>query len=172
MSSSVAMLLSFALLAVLVARWVLARFVVRLASYERHADAFFSSARPLLRDPETPDSVLEMLSFMAREIGRRRAAIAFLGSILRLHRNGLEYRKQGEDDDIERVFFERRPELDLAYGRACAAGMLAVTYRSALVGAFVRRLVLFDIESDNRRAERLASRLNRYEKAAPLGVAC
>ena len=105
-------------------------------------DAFFASAEFLVRDPETPDSIIELLdacanSITSPEVGRLviRRALAN-----RLPQAAVEDR---EDEESERFFqdvYGMRAELRGVLARAAMQYAQAASFNNALLGGLVRLL--------------------------------
>jgi hypothetical protein len=116
----------------------------RLRLYEASASRFYAHLKPLLEDGETPARVLELLSFLNRQIIDRRAGYAAIAALRALKRNGGEttsVKSAGNENDEFIAFFNHRPELARAFCQASSEGLLAISYRMPLFGARLRRFV-------------------------------
>jgi hypothetical protein len=153
--------LAFLAVVLLVAAYVPKRVLKRrgamLQQHSRFRDDFYRYAQPLLEDDDTPVVVLKILRFMNLQLSRKSSARSFLASILRRRTISNYTSDDFREMDVINEFIRKRPELAKSFNRACASGLLAISYRSVVFGWIVRKLILFDIIQDNDRAERIVA---------------
>ena len=125
--------------------WLMAlrsrRDLMRLQAYERHADRFFEASEALASDPDTPDSVLDVLRALNAVIDDpARAQMMFAvieSSLQRPERTP----SQDPADPVWRDFETRRPELVRVVMDACLNGLLAASFLGRRWGQWARALI-------------------------------
>lgn len=108
-------------------------------------DRFFTSAEILVRDPETPESIVELLEACVNSITRPEVGRLVLRRALhnRLPRAEIE---AGDDEESERFLqdvYGMRAELRRALADAAMQYAQAASFNNALLGWLVRRLSVF-----------------------------
>lgn len=124
-------------------------------------DSFFASAETLVRDPETPDSIVALLDACANTITRVEVGRLVIRRALA---NRLPDATVADEDDEESVRFVRdvhgmREDLRKTLASAAMQYAQAVSFNNALLGTFVRRWSAAWLAGPARREPRPAERL-------------
>lgn len=122
-----------------------------LAQYEIHVEIFYDAAKPLVEDDETPELVLELLKFMNEKVSDPSAARELYQIIARGRLSPVTIEVSPEGKKLQ-AFFKKRPELEPPFLRVIGHGLLAMTYRSMILGSKLR-LWLSAIDTPKRQEE-------------------
>lgn len=112
---------------------------------------FFDAAGKLVDDDDTPESVVQLLEFVAEHIASRRTPweIMFLLISGRLRRS---LAKPSEKTiRLERDLAEMREPMRQLFHEAMASAALAIAFNSVIIGAVIRRVALYRVSKINRR---------------------
>jgi len=125
--------------------------VAQMAARERHRANFFAAADVLADRPETPESVLAVIEFLAHRVGERRAPYVLLYLLLHgdLRRTAGEPRAKLRQlrADIRTM----PPDLVEQFGDAVAAAGMAISLNSLAVGWLIRRVAMLRVHSRDAR---------------------
>jgi hypothetical protein len=121
--------------------WVIATWRRNIAAAVVLRDSFFTSAETLVRDPETPDSIIALLDACANTITRVEVGRLVIRRALA---NRLPDATFGADDDEETDRFLRdvhgmREDLRKTLASAAMQYAQAVSFNNMLLGTLVRR---------------------------------
>ncbi|MBR1142293.1 hypothetical protein [Bradyrhizobium sp. AUGA SZCCT0431] len=150
--------------------------LLRLARYEHWSDRFYSAAKPLVANPETPANIISLVESLNDLMTYKDAPFGIARVFARRLEKGLPVRKdaEGAPEDYK-SFFKKYPELLDNAQAVTKAGLLAPTY-VRLVGGTQARAVLADLfcEMDLRHNEigdafdvRSVSKINRGPSLVP-----
>ena len=121
----------------------------RLARYEEWSDRFYSAAKPLIQNPETPDQIIGLIGNLNDLITERVAPLAmyrvFLGHITQQ-----PDREEKKSDPKLKAFFGKHPKLASNVEGVAHAGLLAASYTSIMGGVHARAVLadaLFDMDT-------------------------
>jgi erythromycin esterase-like protein len=117
---------------------------------ELRAD-FFKAAEALADSSDTPESVLDLIEFLADRLADRRAPYMLLYFLMHgdARRNA---REPGEKvQRLHRDVAAMPAALQGQFGKLVAAGALAITFNSLLVGWLISRLALYQVNRRNPR---------------------
>ena len=142
------------------------RFFVRIRSsqldgYETWSQTFYAKVQPLIDDKETPKEVLDVIDFVNARLSDKLSARRALFALLRGRGENVSNEAKAASNVVKAFRFER-PELASSFHHACAAGLLAISFKSFFFGSLLRRMVLFDVKRDDDRAERLSTELSYF----------
>jgi hypothetical protein len=116
----------------------------RLARYEYWADRFYSAAKRLVANPETPSDIVSLVEDLSELLTTKRAPMG----VYQIFKKKIgAQRKRGEGDKSEgkyREFFQKHPDLASCTGVVMHAGLLAASYVT-WVGGPQARAVLADV---------------------------
>lgn len=127
-----------------------------LERYERCMNAFIEDATTLVRAHDTPESVIDIVEFIAAKAADPAAARQFLSVLLR-HRKELADGPTGPMSQSLSEFTTKNPQLGQVLSRAMSSGLMAMTYNGGPAGTFIRRVVLFDARHHEERTRDLAA---------------
>lgn len=166
-------LFEFAIIAVsaggLFIGWYLKHRTERLENYKKFAEHFFAKSKPLLDDPDTPEAAVMMLEFMNNHICDHNAARSFVKSVAFYRANNDEVskmRRRAKFADLD-VFFSNRDGLRMAYAECMAAGLLAISFNSGMIGIWgwlARRGILGAVQAENDIAPGVVRTYERSER--------
>jgi hypothetical protein len=123
--------------------------LLRLSRYEFWTDHFYSSAKALVTNEETPASVLSLTAELNEFIVDKRAAFA-LYTIYSQRLRSPSAEKKGLDDDAVTAL-KKSPDMVEQLDMMMRSGLLAITYTSAMWGVQARA-VLADVLSRGSRS--------------------
>jgi hypothetical protein len=120
--------------------------VFRLSRYEYWADRFYSAAKPLVANPETPSSVVSLIESLNNIIVNKNAPFGIADVFRRRIEVGLE---QSGDDPSEKyeTFFKKFPDLLHNANVISRAGLIAASYVRS-IGGVQARAILADLFSE------------------------
>lgn len=134
-------------------------------------DAFFDSATKALNYDDLPEEALISLELATQMLDNRRAAYL----VLALAFSGALSRKLGDEKQKTNELAEQMASVPKFYRdqfhRALIAWMLALTYNSALLGWFLRRVVFHSIERDPGQAEQVIYHFDKDHDGNHMGTA-
>ena len=137
--------------------------LLRLKRYEYHSSEFFRLSTRVLGDENVPEHVIETLegfrALMCFKAFSRKMVFSLLDG---RKPDAGDLRRQDELRQSETykeldAFHERHPELADAFVLAAAHALRATTYRSRFAGLLIRRLSLFDLRANPKRALSVAA---------------
>ncbi|MBR0868351.1 hypothetical protein ACVIWV_007427 [Bradyrhizobium diazoefficiens] len=113
----------------------------RLERYEYWSDRFFAAAKPLVSNPETPESLISLIGDFNNLITDERAPVGvvnvFRAKLERKDKKKSEY----SPDPSFRAFFEKFPDLLHNAGVVSHAGLLAASYAHWVMGVQARAIL-------------------------------
>jgi hypothetical protein len=127
--------------------------IARKKSYEKHVGIYHQKAMALLNDGDTPEPIIETLSFLNERIDDSKS-IVFLVAFL-LDRTSIDSEAESQIAEQKKIidpFFEKRPELRRAFDEAFASAIVAIFmngsgFRAAIARwVYYRSVRLFDAE--------------------------
>lgn len=134
-------------------------FAVRRRSVETSIalrDEFFDSAMPLLRDPATPESVIDLIEACANTIARPEVGRLVIRRALV---DRLPAASADDDEEESRRFMQDVHGMRVDLRRTLAAAALqyaqAVSFNNTVLGGVVRRLTGVWLSNPDHRVERL-----------------
>lgn len=135
---------------------VLARFIYRkrLSHLERGyrwRQRFLRAAGPIIDDPEVPRDLAIMMMSMTRQI---RSASDYRSLIWALLKGALDRREV--DPAFDQSMKSLSPERHRQVGEAVMSFIVAVSYRSWLLGPIFRRLTIWPIRPDSQAGSEVA----------------
>jgi hypothetical protein len=148
----------------------------RLARYEHWADRFYSAAKPLVANPETPPEVITLIESLNNLITEKNAPFGIASVYQRRLEEGLDRSKEGNPSEGFGAFFKKFPDLLHNAHVISRAGLLAPSYIRQ-IGGLQARAILADLfsEMEMRHAEisdvadvRKVSTINRGPSLVPL----
>jgi hypothetical protein len=137
-----ALIIVFALLALLVYHAYLQVELFRLSRYEHWSDRFYSAAKPLVANPETPAEIIALIEVLNEVMTDKSAPFGIARVFTRKIEEGLPARSKAEGTtSAYREFFKKNPELLDNAQTVTRAGLLAPTYIRQLSGAQARAIL-------------------------------
>ena len=121
--------------------WAIAD-AIRIARYEYWSDRFFSSAKVLVENPDTPDRTINLITSMNEMLNKRGVTHAVY-SIYQDVLLGNDKFGASQDSSV-REFLQKRPEAMPHVDNVMHSGLLAMTYANLVFGEKARA-VLADV---------------------------
>ncbi|MDF3813965.1 MULTISPECIES: hypothetical protein [Rhodopseudomonas] len=125
----------------------------RLARYEYWSDRFYSSAKPLVANSDTPSNIISLIEGLNVLIAQKDAPIGIISVFKRKLQNKRPARSSQVVDEKFAAFFKTYPDLVRHAAIASHAGLLAASYVSWVAGAQARA-ILADVFSEMEFEER------------------
>jgi len=116
----------------------------RLRRYEHWSDRFYSAAKPLVANPETPSSIIELIESLNGLMTARNAPFGIADVFKRRVEVGYSEAKDEKPSEEYRSFFKKYPELLDKAQAVSRIGLLAPTYIRQ-VGGPQARAILADL---------------------------
>lgn len=115
----------------------------RLARHEYWSDRFYSAAKPLVANPETPASIISLIEGLNDLMLKDMAPIGIYQVYQKKIEEGHQPASRTADEEFD-SFFKKFPELVRKANVVSYAGMLAASY-AGLAGGSYARAVLADV---------------------------
>ena len=128
-------------IAILYVGWVVAD-AIRIARYEYWSDRFFSSARALIENPDTPDRTVTLISSISEMINKRGVTRAVYSTYLDVLLGNDKV--SATPDGSVREFLQKQPDAMPHVDNVMHSGLLAMTYGNLIFGEKARA-VLADV---------------------------
>jgi|GEM_PF-2631375 len=131
---------------ILFAGWFAKARTAQLKAKSEFLDKFYHSAEALMKEGDTPDAVLALVSRMSDCLDSRRLVWSVFSDLLRGRTRAFYQEHQG---DLFKSLHEQisvmRPEMQKHFYVTLIASLMAITYNNLFLGAVLRRVMFFDL---------------------------
>ncbi|RDD60491.1 hypothetical protein [Ferruginivarius sediminum] len=125
--------------------------VQQIDAREEYRNDFFDAANVLAEREDTPETPLSVVEFLAERVGKRRAPYEMMYFLI----HGDARRSANEPAEklrqLRQDLADMPEELRQQFGKAVAAGSMAITLNSLIVGWLIRRIAMYAVYKRNKR---------------------